>query len=113
MTVYLIDDMELISDIINWGEEFRYHFEYGIYKCSRCQKSLFSSNDKYNGPCVWPSFRKSLHIDSISTTEVFPYNNYLVCVKEVYCGDCDLFIGHQFEDAKAKGDTHPNAHWRF
>jgi len=43
---------------------------------------------------------------------VKPYNNYSVTVKEVYCGNCDLFIGHQFEDAKDKGDKHPNAHWR-
>lgn len=61
---------------------------------------------------MWPSFRKPASATSLSTTEVSPYNNYTCVVKEVYCGQCELFIGHQFEDGVSKGDTHPEAHWR-
>jgi len=104
--------MELVSDIVTWGERYLYHWERGTYCCSRCMNPLYQSNDKYRGPCIWPSFRKPLTILAISTTQVYPYNKYIVVVKEVYCGKCDLFIGHQFEDAKARGDTHPEAHWR-
>ena len=106
------DDMELLSDIVTWGEMYLHHFDVGVYHCSRCNNALYSSIDKYRGPCVWPSFRKPISSGAISTTQVFPYNKYNVVVKEVYCGKCDLFIGHQFEDAKEKGDTHPLAHWR-
>lgn len=100
------DDMEMISDIITWGEEHRYEKRNGAYLCSQCNRHLFDSCDKWDGPCVWPSFRKPFQEDSISTTEVFPYNNYTVVVKEVYCGGCDLFIGHQFEDGVDKGDRY-------
>jgi peptide methionine sulfoxide reductase MsrB len=40
------------------------------------------------------------------------YNKYSCQVFEVHCGKCDLFIGHQFEDGKEKGDSHPAARWR-
>lgn len=68
--------------------------------------------DKFVGPCVWPSFRRAIRDDAISSACVFPYNNYVCEVREVYCGKCDLFIGHQFADAKEKGDSHPDACWR-
>lgn len=106
------NDMELVSDIVTWGEMYLHHWEKGVYKCARCLNSLYSSEDKWIGPCVWPSFRKAINDSAISSTEVFPYNNYTVTVKEVYCGKCDLFLGHQFEDGHLKGDRHPNAQWR-
>ena len=106
------DDMELISDIITWGEEHLHNFNNGVYKFARCALPLYSSQEKWKGPCVWPSFRSQLCVDATSTTEVYPYNNYIVTVKEVYCSRCDLFIGHQFEDGRTKGDEHPSARWR-
>ncbi len=106
--------------------------EVGSYCCSRCDRALYHSSDKWRGPCVWPSFRKPLlrprdqpeegseegsegiasMEEAISSTEVRPYNNYTVAAKEVYCGGCDLFVGHQFMDGRSKGDVHPEARWR-
>lgn len=106
------DDMELLSDVVTWGELFLLHWLPGVYNCSKCGNPLYSSEDKYKGPCVWPSFRRPVRENAISTITVHPYNSYVVEVKEVYCRGCDLFVGHQFEDAKEKGDTDPNAHWR-
>lgn len=107
-------DMEIVSDIaVSWGERYRHHWEPGTYCCSRCKNPLYTSKEKWNGPCVWPSFRQEVSgNNSISVSTVYPYNNYVATVKEVYCSKCDLFIGHQFEDGIAKGDTHPSAHWR-
>ena len=108
------DDMELLSDLVSWGEEFKNHWEDGIYKCARCSNPLFSSKDKWDGPCVWPSFRKAIDDErSLDLATVTEYNNYTVTVQEAYCKRCDLFIGHSFEDGRAKGDKHPEAHWRF
>ena len=76
------------------------------------ERKLYSSRDKWKGPCVWPSFRETSKEDAATTREVFPYNSYTCVVKEVYCGGCQLFIGHQFEDGIEKGDNHPDAHWR-
>jgi peptide-methionine (R)-S-oxide reductase len=106
------DDMELVSDIITWGERYLHHWERGVYRCSRCSQILFRSIDKYKGPCIWPSFRQPIEADAVIFCRVYPYNRYTVAVDEVYCSQCDLFIGHRFEDAKLKGDTHPLAHWR-
>lgn len=107
------DDMELVSDIVTWGEMYLNNWEHGIYRCSKCFNPLYSSNDKWKGPCVWPSFRKPINSsDAISTTIVYPYNNYKVTVKEVYCKSCNLFLGHQFEDGIEKGDRHSEARWR-
>ena len=62
------DDMELLSDLVTWGERYLNNFESGVYDCARCSNQLYSSQDKYRGPCVWPSFRKPLSsTDSIST----------------------------------------------
>lgn len=106
------DDMELVSDLVTWGEKYLHHWERGVYCCARCAQPLYQSVDKWKGPCVWPSFRKSVTPLAISTTQVYPYNAYEVVVKEVYCGQCHLFIGHMFEDGKQKGDHHPEARWR-
>lgn len=103
---------ELLSDIVSWLERYLHHWESGTYCCSRCTNPLYSSDDKYKGPCIWPSFRKPINKSALLERVVFPYNKYTVTVKEVYCQNCRLFVGHQFEDAVAKGDTHPEARWR-
>ena len=104
--------MELLSDLVTWGERYLHHWTGGLYRCARCSAALYSSSDKWKGPCVWPSFRKPCSPEAISTAEVLGYNAYTCEVREVYCGACDLFIGHQFDDAPLKGDTHPDARWR-
>jgi peptide-methionine (R)-S-oxide reductase len=104
--------MELISDLITWGERYLNHWKSGSYCCSRCQNPVYSSDDKWKGPCVWPSFRKPIDEKSIHTRVIENYNSYTCTVKEVYCGNCRLFLGHQFEDGVIKGDDHNDAHWR-
>lgn len=107
------NDMELLSDIVTWGEMYLHHWQTGIYECSRCSNSLFSSEDKWKGPCVWPSFRREVSDSSCSHERVEGYNNYTCAVDEIYCMNCQLFVGHRFEDGKLKGDSHPDARWRY
>lgn len=111
ITVKAEDDMEMLSDIVTWGEEFKDFFEPGTYRCARCGTEIYSSEDKWKGPCVWPSFRKALH-NGTAFVDVVDYNKYECRVSEVYCKNCDLFIGHRFEDGIDKGDSHPEARWR-
>ena len=106
-------DMEVFSDVWTWSEEYLEHWEEGQYNCSRCNNALFSSTDKWKGPCVWPSFRRPIEESSVDLCEVVEYNGYTVKVVEAYCKKCDLFVGHGFEDGVAKGDKHPDARWRF
>lgn len=104
ITKLIEDDMELLSDIVTWGELYLHCWDKGMYVCARCSHPLYSSVDKWKGPCVWPSFRTGANDDSLSADVVHNYNSYVCTVKEVYCSKCDLFIGHQFEDAIDKGD---------
>jgi len=106
------DDMELLSDLSTWGERFLHCWQPGTYVCARCARPLYGSRDKWSGPCPWPSWRKPVSPDAISETWLAEYNHYACAVAEVYCGGCDLFLGHKFEDARGKGDAHPDAHWR-
>jgi peptide-methionine (R)-S-oxide reductase len=118
ITLKAEDDMEMLSDLVTWGEQFTSFFEPGVYRCARCGVGIYSSADKWKGPCVWPSFRKTLALDNDSGADaaafadVANYNKYECRVSEVYCKNCDLFIGHRFEDGAAKGDRHPDARWR-
>lgn len=107
------DDMEVFSDIFDWGERFLHHFpQKGSYVCSQCATTLFRSQDKYHGPCVWPSFRTPVK-ENCDLMPVGGYNSYTCPVVEVYCKNCDLFVGHGFQDAQEKGDDHPDADWRY
>lgn len=102
------DQMEYVSAGVTDGVEmYLDHWKTGAYHCARCDQCLYSSSDKWAGPCAWPSFRKSQGEDALSTVLCEEYNGYTCQVLEVYCGKCDLFVGHQFEDAREKGDTSP------
>lgn len=41
------DDMELLSDLVTWGELYLDHWESGGYSCSRCKNLLYRSEDKW------------------------------------------------------------------
>ncbi|KAH8055384.1 peptide-methionine (R)-S-oxide reductase [Aureococcus anophagefferens] len=82
-----------------------------VYACARCERPLYASDDKWSGPCLWPSWRRDLP-GAARHAPVEGYNGYVVDVHELYCGGCDLFLGHAFADARDKGDAHPDARWR-
>ena len=106
------DDMEMLSDVVTWGERFLAHWQPGVYACARCGRSLYHAKDKWSGPCIWPSWRRPVSGDAISASPLTRYNSYTCAVAEVYCAGCELFLGHMFEDALEHGDTHPDARWR-
>ncbi|CAE8595416.1 unnamed protein product [Polarella glacialis] len=86
-------------------EGYLEHWETGVYNCGRCSRALYSSAEKWRGPCAWPSFRCPTGAGAISERPVQGYSRYQCAVLEVYCGNCRLFIGHSFEDAREKGDS--------
>ena len=106
------DDMEMLSDVVTWGERFLAHWQPGVYACARCDRALYHSKDKWSGPCVWPSWRRPVAPGAISTSPLTRYNSYTCAVAEVYCAGCELFLGHMFEDAIEHGDMHADARWR-
>ena len=103
--------MELLSDIFTLEKWCKYWGQ-GTYSCSQCKQELYKSEEKWPGPCRWPSFRAAVNGDALEERVVSPYNNYTVRVAELYCSQCRLFLGHSFEDGKAKGDSHQRARFR-
>ena len=82
--------------IIHKGTERPYTGKYydhnkdGIYTCKRCGAELFSSEDKFNAHCGWPSFDDAIEgavkrvpdADGIRT--------------EIICANCEAHLGHVF-----------------
>lgn len=70
----------------------------GIYHCTCCAAPLFSSENKYDSGCGWPSF------DAPLTQEAIRYlqdNSHGMSRVEIRCAECDSHLGHVFEDGPA------------
>jgi peptide-methionine (R)-S-oxide reductase len=64
-------------------------FEPGVYRCTCCGSELFSSKEKYNSGCGWPSFWAPIaegHVDFNPAT------------LEATCHECGSHLGHVFDD---------------
>ncbi|WP_339250214.1 peptide-methionine (R)-S-oxide reductase MsrB [Sporosarcina sp. FSL W8-0480] len=75
--------------------EYDNHFEEGIYVDIVSGKPLFSSHDKYDAGCGWPSFTKP--IESAEVTEHFD-SSHGMRRTEVRSKTADSHLGHVFPD---------------
>lgn len=75
--------------------EYDAHFEEGIYVDIVSGKPLFSSKDKYDAGCGWPSFTKP--IEDTEVTEHFD-TSYGMRRTEVRSKTADSHLGHVFPD---------------
>ncbi|MDP6490744.1 MAG: peptide-methionine (R)-S-oxide reductase MsrB [Kiritimatiellia bacterium] len=67
----------------------------GTYTCSGCGVELFTSDEKYDSGCGWPSFWQTSHATNI--TEHVD-NSHGMRRIEVICSNCGGHLGHVFED---------------
>lgn len=67
----------------------------GEYLCTCCQSLLFTSNNKYDSGCGWPSFDAPASKDAIRYLED---NSHGMQRIEIRCAQCDSHIGHVFPD---------------
>jgi len=78
--------------------------EKGIYKCAACGAVLFTSDEKFDSGCGWPSFKMPFD----STTCVYTTDNsYGMERTEVTCRKCGGHLGHVFDDGP------PPTHQRY
>eukprot|EP00045_Choanoeca_perplexa_P016945 m.235666 g.235666 ORF g.235666 m.235666 type:complete len:187 (-) comp17407_c0_seq5:487-1047(-) len=113
ITKEIEDAMEQMSLVVTKEHYGNSHTSTGSFSCARCQALLYDSSAKFNGPCIWPSFRAGAQHDStLCFNRVETYNNYTCPVFEIYCDGCKLFLGHRFEDGRSQGDEHVDARWR-
>jgi len=74
--------------------EYYEHRKKGTYVCKRCNAVLFTSEDKFDSNCGWPSFddfipktvKRQLDKDGVRT--------------EIICNNCGGYLGHVFMGEK-------------
>ncbi|WP_432666543.1 peptide-methionine (R)-S-oxide reductase MsrB [Wukongibacter baidiensis] len=75
--------------------EYWDHKEEGIYIDIVSGEPLFSSKDKYDSGCGWPSFTKPIERKQIKEKADFSHNMHRI---EVRSKDADSHLGHVFND---------------
>jgi peptide-methionine (R)-S-oxide reductase len=83
------------------GTEYAFSGEYwdnhdkGIYKCAGCHTVLFTSAEKFESGCGWPSF--TTPFDS-TTCDYIKDSSHGMTRTEVTCKKCGGHLGHVFDD---------------
>lgn len=76
--------------------EYNLTFDKGTYKCAACGYELFSSDQKFESHCGWPSFDAELgngdRIKKIRDT------SHGMVRTEIVCARCGGHLGHIFDD---------------
>ena len=74
--------------------EYNIHMKEGIYNCKGCDNPLFSSDQKFESNCGWPSF------DNAIEGSVEYKNDYTLGMTrvEILCTNCGGHLGHVFND---------------
>ena len=78
-----------------FSNEYNDEYREGIYLDIVSKEVLFSSLDKFDGHCGWPSFSKPINENLITLKN--DYSNFKVR-KEVRSNDADSHLGHVFDD---------------
>ena len=69
--------------------------EPGVYRCAACGAVLFTSRDKFDSGCGWPSFSdlaaKGVVVERSDTSHGMRRT-------EVLCANCGSHLGHVFDD---------------
>lgn len=79
--------------------EYDNHFEKGIYVDKLSGKPLFTSQDKFQSHCGWPSFSKAIDNDEI--IELVDKSHGMLRT-EVRSSESDAHLGHVFNDGPSE-----------
>lgn len=86
-----------------YDNEYNSEFRDGIYVDIISKEVLFSSKDKFDSHCGWPSFTKPIKDEVVKTKYDFSFG---MIRTEVRSNDADSHLGHVFDDG-------PNGNLRY
>lgn len=75
--------------------KYNLHFADGSYNCKACGNPLFTSDQKFESSCGWPSFENQISKNAIVTHRDTSHG---MIRTEVLCGNCGSHLGHIFND---------------
>lgn len=75
--------------------EYWNHHEAGKYRCVVCGAELFTSEEKFDSGCGWPSFSAAAS-DKVVDTNVDTTHG--MTREEIICHKCGAHLGHVFPD---------------
>lgn len=78
-----------------FNNEFDQHFEQGIYVDVVSGEALFSSTDKYDAGCGWPSFTQPIKQRQVTQHKDMSFGMHRI---EVRSNEADSHLGHVFND---------------
>ena len=78
-----------------WSGKFNKHKEDGLFTCAACGAELFTSKQKFDSGCGWPSFDNAISNKSIITAKDYDLG---YARTEIMCANCGGHLGHVFDD---------------
>jgi len=76
--------------------EYNDHAAKGVYVCAGCGTELFTSEQKFNSHCGWPSFDNNIAGgDRVKQVKDFSHG---MIRTEIVCAKCGGHLGHIFDD---------------
>jgi len=70
----------------------------GTYRCAGCGTELFTSADKFDSGCGWPSYTRAIAEGRVVER---PDTSHGMTRTEVICATCGGHLGHVFDDGPA------------